>query len=215
MASFVELEFPRNIDRGPSGGPSFLTTVVVTASGAEQRIAAWTAPRYAWQVGHSLRTPAQYQELLAFFIARRGRLEGFRFWDWSDHSSEVAGVETLHLTASLTATTFQLQKGYASGAGTVYRTITKPVGDTLTDTAATDDNSTVRIYNAADVEVTSGWTVDLTTGIVTFAAAPGYTPKATFQFHIPVRFDTDQMAASIDEVTYRTWSGVPLTEVRT
>jgi len=214
MPAFAEVLLPPNIDRGPRGGPAFMTTVVVTAGGAEQRIAQWSRPRYVWEVGHSLRTPDQYAELLAFFIARRGRLEGFRFYDWGDHSSQVAGVDVHHPTSSIDATHFQLQKGYTSGGVTVTRTITKPIGDTLTNTAATAANSTVRIFTAADVAVPSGWTVDLTTGIVTFAAAPGYIPKATFEFHIPVRFDEDQMAASLDEVTYSTWTGIRLVQLQ-
>ncbi len=214
VADFQEVEFPRNIDRGPQGGPAFLTTVVVSASGTEQRVAQWAAPRYSWTVGHSLRTPAQYQKLLAFFIARRGRLEGFRFHDWSDFSSDVAGTPTHHLTEELTTTTFQLQKGYESGGATVYRKIVKPVGDDLSDDDATQANSTVRIYNASHVEVTSDWTVDLTSGVVTFGSAPGYLPEAEFEFSIPVRFDVDAMHASIDEVTYRSWGGVQLVEVR-
>jgi uncharacterized protein (TIGR02217 family) len=51
---------------------------------------------------------------------------------------------------------------------------------------------TVRI--ALDgVELASGWSVDATTGIVTFAAAPGAGVAITagFEFDVPVRFDSD------------------------
>ena len=41
----------------------------------------------------------------------------------------------------------------------------------------------------------SGWTVDTTTGVVTFTAAPagGVIVRAGFEFDVPVRFDTDKL----------------------
>ena len=214
MPSFDEVRFPDNIDRGSKGGPSFMTDVLISASGNEQRIAYWSRPRMRWTVGHSLRTPTEYSELVAVFIARQGRLRGFRYKDWGDFSSAVAGVETKHALLELTATTFQLRKAYTSGSVTVYRNILKPVGDTLTNTAATQANSTVKIYNGG-TEITSGWTVSLVTGIVTFDSDPGYSPTAVFSYDIPARFDTDEMQASIDEITYMSWPGIPLIELTT
>ena len=72
-------------------------------------------------------------------------------------------------------------------------------GNTLTNTTADETNSTVRVYQAdGTTEVTSGWTVNLTNGVITFSVAPGYVPKVSCEFDFPVRFDTDQLPTSYE-----------------
>jgi uncharacterized protein (TIGR02217 family) len=46
------------------------------------------------------------------------------------------------------------------------------------------------------LEQLSGWSVDTTTGLVTFGTPPvlGVEVTADFEFDVPVRFDTDHMA---------------------
>ena len=75
---------------------------------------------------------------------------------------------------------FQLVKIYTVGALSLTRNVTKPVTGTT-------------IISLDDVPQGSGWTVDTTTGIVTFSVAPGgsVVVKAGFQFDVPVRFDND------------------------
>ena len=196
MPAFDDVSMPINIARGAKGGPQFATTVIVSAGGREQRIGQWNQPRRRWDVSHALRTNAQRDELIAFFIARQGRLRSFRFLDPSD--SEVTPPA---LTVELTATTFQLVKRYASGAVEQVRTITKPVA------------GTIHLWNGG-TEITSGFTVDSTTGVATFASAPGYVPAAGFTFECEVRFDTDVMEFTQEEITYGTWATVPLIEIR-
>ena len=60
------------------------------------------------------------------------------------------------------------------------RTITKPVA------------GTVRVYKD-DAEQLSGWSVDVTTGVVTFSTAPAASVAITadFELDVSVRFDTD------------------------
>jgi uncharacterized protein (TIGR02217 family) len=200
-SAFTETRLPEQLSLGAVGGPAFSTVVVSTASGAEERIALWTQGRRQWEIGYDGRSVAQASALVSFFIARAGRLRGFRFKDWSDYSSKVASVETKHTTAQLTTTTFQLQKLYVSGTVTYTRTITKPVTDT-----------TKLFHPGTGAEITTGWTVDTTTGICTFTSAPGYIPTATFQFDVPVRFDDDQMRMRQDSTRVRSWS-VPIVEV--
>jgi hypothetical protein len=67
------------------------------------------------------------------------------------------------------------------------RTITKPVA------------GTVKVY-LDDVEQLSGGSVDTTTGLVTFSVPPavGVEITADFAFDVPVRFDTDHMAVTIE-----------------
>ena len=138
-------------------------------------------------------------------MARQGRYRGFRFKDWADYSSAIGDVQTRHATAAVTATTFQLQKLYTSGVVTYTRKISKPVA------------STVHLYHpdtGIEIAPAGTWSVDTTTGVCTFLSAPGYVPNATFEFDVPVRFDTDEMQMKQDATSVRSWS-VPIVELFT
>ncbi|WP_167626623.1 DUF2460 domain-containing protein, partial [Paracoccus luteus] len=100
-------------------------------------------------------------------------------------------------------TAFQLVKRYASGSQTWVRAITKPVA------------GTVRI--ALDgAEQLGGWSVDTTTGVVTFATAPaeGVAITAGFAFDVPVRFDTDALDVTLDLERLGSITSIPLLELR-
>lgn len=82
--SFVEVQFPSDISYGATGGPMFLTDVVATVSGHEQRNSKWSQARARYNVASGVKTETQWQALIAFFRARRGKAVGFRFKDWGD-----------------------------------------------------------------------------------------------------------------------------------
>jgi uncharacterized protein (TIGR02217 family) len=75
-------------------------------------------------------------------------------------------------------------------------------------------SSSVRVAVAGST--VTGVTVDHLTGVVTLAAAPaaGAQVSAGFEFDVPVRFDTDRLAASIDAYGSHSWSDIPLIEIR-
>jgi len=93
----------------------------------------------------------------------------------------------------------------------VTRTITKPVHGGVPP--GTSD--TVVIY-LDGVQQGSGWSVDATTGIVTFSSAPaaGKRITADFEFDVPVRFDTDLQNISQAGPGLRSWGSISLIEVR-
>ena len=179
------------------GGPTWSTSILVTGSGAEQRFKRWTQPRYRYQIDQPPQNVAMMAALEAFFIARDGNFQGFRFKDQADFQ-----VTTPTDTVSLTSTTFQAVKRYVSGSVTRIRTIYKPIA------------GTVKVFNAANVEQTAGWVVDVTTGIITFATAPAYTPRWTGSFHVPVRLDTDAMQREMHAPQHLQLSGLQLIELR-
>jgi len=199
MTAFHEVRFPDDIAFGSSGGPEYSTDVIITAGGAEQRNINWQNARAVYNVAHGVKTQAQLDTLIAFFRARKGRAHGFRFKDWSDYSNTLEQIGI----GDGVDTTFQLIKTYVSGSVTESRNITKPV-----------DNS-VSIY-VDDVLQVSGITVDTTTGIVTFDVAPlaAEVIKATFEFDVPVRFDTDRLDASLDSYGTHSWPDIPIIEIR-
>jgi uncharacterized protein (TIGR02217 family) len=196
IENFVEEQFPTDISRGAKGGPAFKTTVTMTGSQSEQRVAHWSDPIRSWDVSMGARTQIQAQALVAFFLAVMGKATGFRFKDWQDYQIETASNTTL-----LTATTFQIVKRYTFGSITRTRKIKKPIA------------STVRVWNGV-TEVLVGWTLDSTTGILTFGVAPGYTPAVTCEFDVPVRFDTDEMEIVQEDFDIRNWEGIRVVELR-
>jgi uncharacterized protein (TIGR02217 family) len=60
------------------------------------------------------------------------------------------------------------------------------------------------------------WTVDETTGLVTFAHPPDLGARITagFEFDVPVRFDTDRIATSVASFRAGDVPAVPVVELR-
>ena len=197
--SFVEVRFPESVAFESLGGPEFSTSIVAMNSGFEQRNINWSQARLSYNVAGGIKTKIQLDDLIKFFMARNGRAIGFRFKDWTDYS---ASGESLG-TADGATVAFQLQKVYSSGGVNYVRTITKPV------------LGTVKVY-ADSVEVVSGWTVDTTTGIITFSTAPanGVVLTASFEFDVPVRFDSDKLDVSFQSLRSGNAKEIKLVEVR-
>jgi len=197
--AFIETRFPTDIAYGASGGPQYSTDIVIMQSGYEQRNANWSAARAQYNVAHGVKTQAQLNTLIAFFRARKGRADGFRFKDWSDYQVAAQAIGT----GNGTSTVFQLVKTYTDGGITETRNITKPVA------------GTVNIYLNAVLQ-SSGITLDTTTGRVTFTSAPAASVAITadFQFDVPVRFDTDRLSATIDSYGSNSWRDIPIVEIR-
>ena len=123
---------------------------------------------------------------------------GFRFKDRSDFivTNQEIGVGDSEQTI------FQLVKTYTSGKDEHIRAIKKPVYDT------------VKIYLNGQED--SQCSVDYSTGRIIFVKPP---PKdtiitASFEFDVPVRFDTDYLSASIDNYGSNSCNNIPLVEVK-
>ena len=206
--AFHEVLFPENISRGSRGGPQRRTQIVTLDSGEEERNASWTDSRRRYDVSYGIRLADQLAAVIAFFEARSGRLHGFRFRDPLDGksclpSATAAATDQSLGTGNAEVVAYALRRAYTSGGTTWYRPITKPVTGSVL--IALDGTPTA-----------SGWTVDTTTGIVTFSAAPGngVVVTAGFTFDVPVRFDSDSIEATADNVEFGGIDAIPLLEVR-
>ncbi len=198
--AFIEVRFPADIAYGSAGGPEYSTEVVITHSGYEQRNSNWAQARARYNVAHGLKTQAQLDTLIAFFRARKGRADGFRFKDWTDYqaSGQLIG------TGNGSNKVFQLCKAYNSGGSVEQRVVSKPVA------------GTVKIYVAGVLQSVGAYTIALDSGVLTFGSAPsaGLAVTADFEFDVPVRFDTDRLSASIDAYGSHSWTDIPLVEIR-
>ncbi len=206
--AFHEVRFQDNISRGARGGPERRTQIVELASGDEERNASWADSRRRYDVSYGIRRADDLATVVAFFEARNGRLHGFRFKDWADFkscapSSTPSSSDQIIGTGNGTRTSFQLVKHYASGSQTWTRTITKPVA------------GSVKVRRNA-TEATTGWTVDTTSGIITFSAPPanGVVIRAGFEFDVPVRFDSDALDVTLDIERLGSITSIPLAEIR-
>ena len=206
--AFHEVRFPDNISRGARGGPERRTQIVEMASGDEERNGSWADSRRRYDASYGIRKSDDLAAVTAFFEARRGRLYGFRWKDWADYksglpSASLSATDQTIGTGTGAATTFQLMKLYTSGAQSWTRTITKPVAGTV-------------VLALNGVTQITGWTVNTTTGVVTFATAPGpgLAITAGFEFDVPVRFDTDTLDVTLDFERLGSITSIPLIEVR-
>ena len=207
---FHEIRFPANLSFGSVGGPERRTEVVTLANGFEERNTPWAHSRRRYDAGVGLRSLDDVEALIAFFEARRGRLFGFRWKDWSDYKSclpsrEVDFRDQIIGAGDGQTATFQLTKRYQSGLEDYARPIVKPV------------LGTVRVGLTGDALVeTVNYTVDYEKGLVTFFEAPdiGAEVSAGFEFDVPVRFDTDGIQTSVASFQAGEVPTVPVLEVR-
>jgi uncharacterized protein (TIGR02217 family) len=207
---FHEIRLPTGISYGSSGGPAFNTAIIRTDSGSEQRVARWEAPLRRYNLGYGIKSLDDLYAVQKFFIARQGPAFGFRFKDWSDFTTAANGRgppsstdQVLGIGDGIT-TTFQLRKLYADTASAVWRTIRKPVADT--------------VLCALDGVSTPGFSVDTTTGIVTFDAPPeeGVSVSAGCEFDVPVRFGRELdngLKVAIEAFEAGTIPDIPVEEI--
>lgn len=207
--AFHETVFPAALSFGSSGGPERRTEIITLASGFEERNTSWAHARRHYDAGIGLRSLDDLHELLAFFEARRAMLHGFRWKDWADckscaPSATPAATDQVIGEGDGATTDFQLQKTYASGEGVYVRPISKPIAATV-------------IVALAGTPVEAGaFTIDAATGLVSFSEPPqaGVEISAGFEFHVPVRFDTDRIEINLAAFKAGEAPSIPIVEVR-
>lgn len=208
--SFHEVQFPANLSFGSLGGPERRSEIVTLANGFEERNTPWAHSRRRYDAGLGLRSMKDIENLVAFFEARRGEMFGFRWKDWTDFKSCSADEETGYEDQVIgigdgETTSFELKKTYRSGENSYVRPIRKPV------------LGTVQIGFSGD-KMAEGvdWTVETSTGIVTFETAPdeGVVVSAGFEFDVPVRFNTDRIQTSVASFQAGEVPTIPVIEVR-
>lgn len=218
--AFHNVLLPTNVNAGSGFGPGFNTSVIVLASGSEQRVARWAAPKRRMNLAYTIRKPSDLYNIMVFYIARLGPANTFRIKDWSDYATSPTGTTHNPLDVAVddedfqigtgdgSTTQFQLIKEYVSGAQTASRTIVLPVAGT----------EVIAINGAAQTEG-ADFTVNNTTGLVTFTVAPSDTLPITagFQFDVVGRFGEEidfSMVIDLGEFNIGDIPDIPIVEVR-
>lgn len=210
--AFHDVLFPVEIALGSQGGPERRTDIVVLGSGEEQRNSRWANSRRRYNAGYGVTTLAELHAVIAFFEERRGRLYGFRWRDPLDHRSGEPGAAVTPLDQDIgmgdgANAAFELAKTYGSAFAPWRRRITKPI------------LGTIRVaVDGVERVIGSNFVADTSTGVVTFLAGhipgAGQRVSAGFEFHVPVRFDTDSLEINLRGFHAGAIPNIPIVEVR-
>lgn len=198
--AFHERRFPLRISYGTVGGPGFSTGVTVLGSGVEEFVPRWAMAKHAYNVKYGIKSWDDMFDLRRFYQARHGVANGFRFFDWMDHTSASNGRDAPAFddqvigTGDGGTTVFQLRKTYQDGSESRARVIKKPIhGETIEGSGFGAADMTFNVLagvNGSQVTEAGNWSVNTATGEITFLVAPpsGQTVTAGFGFDTPARF---------------------------
>jgi uncharacterized protein (TIGR02217 family) len=211
-----ETEFPTAVSFLAQGGPAFSTTVNEGFSGIESRNQNWSMPRGSWSIDLSYKPQSYYDDVQAFFLVVGGQWDSFRFKDHKDFTAtgQVIGY------GDGTTKDFQLTKTYFSGDRSYVRIIRKPITANVLRFDGTNCTESVVIHVGSTLKtLTTDYTVDETTGLVSFLAAPAATSPPTpiladFQFHYAVRFADDALKAQLEEGGSISWTQITVRECK-
>lgn len=214
---FHDVRFPTRDEWGGSGGPGNSTAVLTMDSGQERRVVRWSEFRHTFDVAWQVKQFDLLAEVKEFYLSRGGLANSFRYKDWIDYNTTSLGhdwegdnspptdVDQQLGVGDGTTTTFQLVKRYEDDAGSYVRPLHKIV-----------DGTTVIALDGSPTA--SGWSVNLTTGVVTFDTAPalGVVVTGGCEFDVEVRFGdaVDQvLAINADSFGSGSVPTLPLVEV--
>jgi uncharacterized protein (TIGR02217 family) len=210
--SFHDVLFPLRFAFGSTGGPRRKSDVATLASGADHINTTWSDSRRKWDASTAVKSLDDMAQIIAFWEARLAKLHGFRFrdpFDWKScpPSGAISPLDQAIGTGTGALATFQLKKTYLSGPSSWVRTITKPV------------SGSVRVAVAGvEKTITTHFTVDLLTGIVTFTGGNiptmGQAVTAGFHFDVPARFDTDEIDVNLEAFNAGAIPQIPIIEDR-
>jgi len=186
------LIFPKNISLGSGGGSSYQTEIATNSGGYTYRNQRWANPLYKFDVIYGLNHRDKVQQVVDIHHVAAGSANSFRFFDHMDNKSgdydaNITSLDQLLGTGDGVIVDFQLVKNYTNSGYTRTRTITKPFDTVLV------------AIDGIDQTIGVDFTIDLTTGIITFTSAPllGEVVTAGFNFHVPVRFESDYLPIEI------------------
>lgn len=184
--AFLEERISVDIQHGFSYEDDYNVQITRTAGGSEFRRLIHPIPLRIFTVRFIADRSVIYDTVYNLYHRAFGRFAGFRAKVLDDFSTNANNIGTPTAidqpTIQLSPTTFQLIKRYGVGGtplsiGLPVRTLFKPV------------LGTVKVAVGGIAQLT-GWTVNTTTGVITFAIAPVGSVTAGCEFDIPVRFDT-------------------------
>ncbi len=201
--------FPDEIAYRSRGGPTTKVSHVELDSGATTRNPRWDGDKHVYNARWGIRTLDDLDQVYEHWKGRNGSTHGFRYKDWYDFTTAAnhrdapaVGDERIG-TGDSSETQFQLRKVYTSGSQQIIRNLVKPVaGSVVAAIAGTP---------------TTAFTVDTTTGIITFTSPPGnlFAVTAGCEFDVPCHYGADldrRFQVSLDSFAAGTIPDIPIEE---
>jgi uncharacterized protein (TIGR02217 family) len=197
---FLELQLDPLVSYGTSGGPGFSTLVVSNNSRNEQRVQQQSRGYWKLALSFSDKSKTQLTTIQNHFAVVMGKTYGWRFRNWRDYQATNEPIAALS-----TPTTMQLTKTITMGGISTVTLIRKP--DMVLPITLTRDG--------AAFPSSGNWTLDTTTGIVTFTASQtGHVFTWTGQYDMAARFDVDDMGGSWDDFNVFSWPSINIMEIQ-
>lgn len=206
---FLEDRLPIGVRIGMQSQEMFSVDVSVDAANNRYTKLISPVPQYAFSFDYIKKSSDLAASVLSLYRRVYGSYAGFRVYAHDDHTTAQDGVsEPTALDCTLkqiTSTVYQLQKEYGLGQtalptiGRPKRLLKKPI------------SGSAKIAVAGAV-VTTGFTVDYTTGLVTFVSPPAGAVTGGCKFDIPCAF-VDSFDVSALEKGWREISGIALIEI--
>jgi uncharacterized protein (TIGR02217 family) len=196
MFDFSETRLDLGMPLG-KGGPSYRTIITRNTRDFEKRHMKQPEWLFSGDVGQVLLFAKQIEYLTAFFNARKGKAQGFRYKWWADYKATAVALNlgdgastqgvTFPLTGNGATTVFALRKRYTWAGQTTYKTIKKLA---FTPSPKVFVNGT---------QLTSGFIFNYDLGSVGFATPPASGAVITWEgeFDLPVRFDIDYLPGAL------------------
>ncbi len=164
--------------------PIFSTRVQRAVSGREVRLSDYPWPIWEWSLSFEYLPAADQQTLLGFIASRQGGYDDFLYNDPTDNSVSAQAIGT----GDGATTQFQLVRSL----GSLNEPILAP-------------NVVSNVYLNGIAQLSSSYSVNGATGIVTFAAAPpsGTAVSADFSFYFRCRFR--EQSLGLEQFMNRIW----------
>jgi uncharacterized protein (TIGR02217 family) len=179
----INAQLPEEVELGAVRRDDIDVEITRTDGGSEVRNSRWDQSLLAFDCAYpaSLRNGAIFQQVRAAYKAAGGKLHSFDFQDWSEYQATDEPLGT----SDGVITTYDLIKTYTFGSETHERRIYRPVSPI--------------VLKGDGVVIGSGYSVNYTTGVVTFSVVPanGVDITWTGEFNVPVRFDTPLASTGI------------------
>jgi uncharacterized protein (TIGR02217 family) len=185
----------------------FKTDISTLVSGFEKRNIDWSRARGEWDAAYGIQNKADMEAVIEHFYASFGQAFGFRFKDWSDFEvGTVSAPQALLPVGDGVETNFQSIKRYEVGGFFYDRVLTRLV----------DDPAPRVFLDGVEQTITTEYTIDLNTGIITMVTPPAAAEVVSIiaEFDVPVRYGTDQLSINMAIFNAGSIPAIPLIEIR-
>lgn len=175
--TFINERLPQSIETNAKRTEREPVEIVTTDGGFEVRNVRHAQALFEYDITFNPNgyTDTDQEAVYAMWRASRGGLYAFRFRDWDPKNNTL--TDEVIGTGNGSQTAFQITQTFTVGGVSSVRNITRPVSP-LT-------------VKKDGVTAVSGYSIDYSTGILTFTSAPanGVVVSVSGLFDIPVRFD--------------------------